>query len=73
MIVRGFERNTSWKDIKGRTEEILKVSQMDYERVLVIGQRASFAIIIFQRWEAKQKFKDWLGQHGEEVKNKRGL
>jgi hypothetical protein len=73
MIARGFNRNTYWKDIKARVEEVLGISSITYERVKVIGEKASFAIIKFDKYETKQEFKKWLSWHGKEVKQERGM
>ena len=73
MIARGFNRNTYWKDIKARVEDVLGVSNITYERVKVIGEKASFAIIKFDKYETKQEFKKWLSWNGKEVKQERGM
>ena len=73
MIARGFDRNTYWKEIKQKVEEVMGVAGITYSRVKVIGEKASFAIIKFEQYESKQEFKKWLSQHGEEVRRERWM
>ena len=73
MIARGFDRNTYWKEIKEKVEEVIEVSGITYDRVKVIGEKASFAIINFDHYESKKEFKKWLSRHGEEVKRERWM
>ena len=73
MIARGFDRNTYWKEIKGKVEEVLDVSGIRYNKVKVIGEKASFAIIKFDQYESKQEFKKWLSRHGDEVRRERWM
>ena len=54
MISRGFDRNTYWKEIKWNVEEVMEVSGITYNRVKVIGEKASFVIIKFDQYESKQ-------------------
>ena len=73
MIARGFYRNTYWKEIKEKVEEVMGVSTIIYKKVKVIGERTSFAIIQFDSYENKLEFKKWLSWHGKEVKRERGM
>jgi hypothetical protein len=73
MVARGFKRNTYWKEIKSKVEEVMGKSRVTNGGVKVIGQMASFAIIRFDSYENKQEFKHWLQTHGEEVKRERGI
>ena len=73
MVVRWFQRNSNWKDIKNKTEHTMNRTGKAYERVSVIGQIASFAIVKFADFDGKRVFKEWLSQHGAEVKDATGL
>ena len=73
MVARGFKRNTYWNEIKLRVEEVMGLSRVMNNGVKVIGEMASFAIIRFDKYENKHEFKRWLGTHGEEVKEHRGI
>ena len=73
MVARGFKRNTHWKEIKSKVEEVMGKSGVTNGGVKVIGQMASFAIIRFDAYENKQEFKRWLQTYGEEVKRERGI
>ena len=68
MIVRGFRRNTYWKEIKTRVEELLGLSGMMYKGMKVIGEKTSFAIIKFDQYQNKLDFKKWLSWNGKEVR-----
>ena len=73
MVARGFDRNTYWKEIKEKVEEVMGKSGITYNRVRVIGEKSSFAIIRFDQYENKQEFKKWLAEHGKEVKGEKGM
>ena len=73
MVARGFKRNTHWKEIKSKVEEVMGKSGVTNGGVKVIGQMASFAIIRFDAYENKQEFKRWLQTYGEQVKRERGI
>ena len=49
MIARGFNRNTYWKEIKEKVEEVMGLSVIKYIMVKVIGEKTSFAIIKFDK------------------------
>ena len=51
----------------------MRISGVTYTQVRVIGQMASFAIVIFDGYEKKQELKRWLGTHGDEIKTERGV
>ena len=48
-------------------------SNIKYDRVKVIGEVASFAIIRFNDYEQKRDFKMWLVSYSEDVKNEKGI
>jgi hypothetical protein len=73
MVASGFERNTYWKEIKAKVEDVMGRSRVTYGGVKVIGQMASFAIIRFDTPENKRQFKWWLQTHGEEVKKEKEI
>ena len=73
MVARGFKRNTYWKEIKSKVEEVMEVSRVPNKGVKVIGQMASFAIIRFDTYENKRDFEHWLKTHGDEVKKEREM
>ena len=56
-----------------KEEETMKVSNVAYGGVKVIGHMSSFAIVRFDTYEDKQQFKRWLETYGEEVKKERGI
>ena len=72
-VAMRFKRNTHWKNIKSKVEEVMGKSRVTNGGVNVIGQMASFAIIRFDAYENKHEFKQWLQTYGEEVKRKRGI
>ena len=57
MVARCFERNTYWKEIKTKVEDVTGRSGVTYGEVKVIGQMASFAIIPFVTPENQRQFK----------------
>jgi hypothetical protein len=52
MVARGFKRNTYWKEINSKVEEVMGKSRVTNGGVKVIGQMASFAIIRFDEYES---------------------
>ena len=52
MVARGFIRNTYWKEIKEKVEDVMGESGIAYNRVRVIGEKSSFAIIKFDQYES---------------------
>ena len=73
MVTQGFRRNTFWKNIKSKMEEIIGTSRVTSGGVNVIGQMACSAIIRFDTYENKREFKHWLQTYGQEVKRRRGM
>jgi hypothetical protein len=73
MVARGLKRNTHWKEIKSKVEEVMGKLRVTNGGVKVIGQMASFAIIRLDAYENKKEFKRWLQTYGEEVKRERGM
>ena len=49
----GFKRNTYWKEIKSKVEEMMGESRVTNGGVKVIGQIASFVIVRFDPYENK--------------------
>ena len=73
MVVRRFERNSKWSEIKVRTEETLKRTGQAYDKVFVIGQIASVAILKSTDTDEKKTLETWLSTCGGEVKRRMGL
>ena len=72
-LQRGFGLNTYWKEIKEKVEEVMGESGISYNRVRVLGEKSSFAIITFDKYENKQDFKKWLSNQGKAFKVEKGM
>ena len=67
MVLKGFPRNTHWKEIKAKGEALMNESGVEYKFVRVIGAMSSFCIVVFKDNQEKRRFKGWLIDNGRRV------